>query len=81
MERTVAAADEQGMEQLFEEALAAHPSDEDEQILRWRLDQFRRLGFDLVSSALMAHAPVDLGLARRLIAAGCPVETAGGILL
>jgi hypothetical protein len=48
----------------------------------WRLDQLTRLGFDSPHAALMADdAQVDLALARRLIALGCPLETALRILL
>jgi hypothetical protein len=48
----------------------------------WRLDQFTGLGFDSVRAALMADdAQVDLAQARRLIALGCPLETAVRILL
>ena len=48
----------------------------------WRLDQFTRLGFDSGGAALMADdAEVDLAQARRLIALGCPLETAARILV
>jgi hypothetical protein len=48
----------------------------------WRLDQFTGLGFDSARAALMADdAQVDLAQARRLIALGCPLETAARILL
>ena len=48
----------------------------------WRLDQFTRLGFDSAEATLMADdAQVDLAQARRLIALGCPLETAVRILL
>jgi hypothetical protein len=48
----------------------------------WRLDQFSRLGFDSTRAALMAEdTQVDLSQARRLIALGCPLETAARILL
>jgi hypothetical protein len=48
----------------------------------WRLDQFTGLGFDSVRAALMADdTQVDLAQARRLIALGCPIETAARILL
>jgi hypothetical protein len=59
--------------------------DHSEQLRRtrvWRLDQFSRLGFDSARAALMADdAQVDLSQARRLIALGCPLETAARILL
>ena len=59
--------------------------DQSEQLRRtrvWRLDQFSGLGFDSARAALMADdAQVDLGQARRLLALGCPLETAARILL
>lgn len=48
----------------------------------WRLDQFVVLGFDLARAELMAgDSRVDLAQARRLVALGCPLETASRILL
>jgi hypothetical protein len=48
----------------------------------WRLDQFTGLGFDAVRASLMADdAHVDLAQARKLVALGCPLETASRILL
>jgi hypothetical protein len=48
----------------------------------WRLDQLIGLGFDPTRAALMADdAQVELAQARRLIALGCPPETATRILL
>jgi hypothetical protein len=59
--------------------------DQSEQLRRtrvWRLDQFTSFGFDSARAALMADdARVDLAQARRLIALGCPLETAARILL
>jgi len=48
----------------------------------WRLDQFVGLGFDPARAELMAgDSRVDLAQARRLVALGCPLETASRILL
>ncbi|MGZ4390533.1 MAG: hypothetical protein ACXVRK_00205 [Gaiellaceae bacterium] len=48
----------------------------------WRLDQFIALGFDAVRASLMADdARIDLAQARKLVALGCPLETASRILL
>jgi len=48
----------------------------------WRLDQFIGLGFDDVRASLMADdAGIDLAQARKLVALGCPLETASRILL
>ena len=46
----------------------------------WRREQFGRLGFDSVLSRLLAESPADLGLARQLNRAGCPVSLAFRIL-
>jgi hypothetical protein len=50
-------------------------------VRRWRREQFHELGFTLTEAYLLADAPVDLGDARRLIAAGCPRKTAARILV
>jgi hypothetical protein len=55
-------------------------SPEDLMVQSWRCEQFGRLGFDRVISRLLAESPADLGLARRLRGAGCPVATAFRIL-
>jgi len=48
----------------------------------WRLDQFIDLGFDVARASLMADdSRVDLAQARKLVALGCPLETASRILL
>jgi hypothetical protein len=48
----------------------------------WRHDQLISLGFDSPCAAQMADdTQVDLAQARRLIALGCPLETAARILL
>ncbi|MBD0330032.1 MAG: hypothetical protein ICV64_08015 [Thermoleophilia bacterium] len=56
-------------------------SDEEHRIRSWRMEQFRSLGFHLVSAALLAESSVDLAVARRLAARGCPPELAARILL
>jgi hypothetical protein len=58
------------------------PSDELCRTRDWRFDQLTALGFDALQAVLMADdAFVDLAQARRLIAMGCPLETAFRILL
>ena len=47
----------------------------------WRREQFHDLGFSLTEAYELADAPVDLDIARRIIAAGCPTQTAIKILL
>jgi hypothetical protein len=64
---------------LIERELEAFESEE-AAVLRWRRDQFGRLGFDPVASRLLAESPADLGQARRVCAAGCPLEVAFRIL-
>jgi hypothetical protein len=57
------------------------PIDSEEHAVQmWRRDQFARLGFDSVISGLLAESAADLGLARRLNRAGCPVALAFRIL-
>jgi hypothetical protein len=53
---------------------------EEQMVQSWRREQFGRLGFDTVISRLLAESSADLGLARRLRTAGCPVATAFRIL-
>jgi hypothetical protein len=48
----------------------------------WRHEQLLALGFDVVRASLMADdAGVELAQARKLVALGCPLETASRILL
>jgi hypothetical protein len=50
-------------------------------VLRWRREQFGRLGFDPVDSGLLAESPADLGQARSLRRGGCPLDLAFRILV
>jgi hypothetical protein len=62
--------------------LESEPSEAARQTRIWRLDQLISLGFDSPCAAQMADdTQVDLAQARRLIALGCPLETAARILL
>jgi hypothetical protein len=66
----------------IEARIEPNQSDQLRRTLVWRLDQFTCLGFDSARATLMADdARVDLAQARRLIALGCPLETAARILL
>ena len=56
-------------------------SEEERRILLWRLAEFARLGFAYPESVALAGTGVDLGEARKLVACGCPAETASRILL
>jgi hypothetical protein len=64
---------------LVERELEALES-EDLTVLRWRREQFERLGFDPVDSRLLAESPADLGQARHVCGAGCPLDVAYRIL-
>ena len=62
--------------------LESEPSEAERRTRIWRLDQLIGLGFDSPCAAEMADdTQVDLAQARRLIALGCPLETALRILL
>ena len=61
---------------------ATAPEDELTRVLRWRLRQLTRGGFDPAEAATLApHLEVDLHDALRLLHNGCPSETALRILL
>jgi hypothetical protein len=62
-------------------ATAVEQSAEELNVRHWRLDQFISLGFDSLQAAVMAESTVDLAQARRLVALGCPHETASRILI
>jgi hypothetical protein len=53
---------------------------EEHVVLRWRREQFGRLGFDPVDSRLLAESSADLGVARRLCSSGCTIDLAFRIL-
>jgi hypothetical protein len=55
-------------------------ADEDRDIVLWRVDQFRQLGFGDDEVWELALSDADLGAARRLGSAGCPNELAFQIL-
>jgi len=54
---------------------------EEREILLWRAEQFRRLGFTETDAWLLAESDADLGVARGLHRGGCGLETALRILL
>jgi hypothetical protein len=66
---------------------AEHPSQsyelslEDQQVVGWRFDQFRLLGFGEEDSWLLVDSGADLQLARSLVGAGCPLHLALRIVL
>jgi hypothetical protein len=54
---------------------------EDDAVLRWRVEQFRALGFDDIAAALLGACRIDLHEARTLVGSGCPLPLAVQILL
>jgi hypothetical protein len=57
----------------------ASPLGEDD-VFRWRVEQFRELGFDDAESRQLASSEADLGQARYLLGSGCPQRLALQIL-
>lgn len=58
------------------------PRLEDADILSWRFCELVRAGFSNDQAFRLASEPeVDIRVAERLLAAGCPAETAQRILL
>lgn len=53
---------------------------EDVDVLQWRAEQFRELGFDELQAGELAASPADLGQARYLFTSGCPPRLALQIL-
>jgi hypothetical protein len=59
------------------EALSA----EEQRIRSWRYDQLLELGLTQAEAQLLAEVGSDLGLVRRLVAAGCAPDLAARIAL
>jgi len=53
---------------------------EEDDVFRWRVEQFRQLGFNEVEARDLAASPADLGQARYLLGSGCPPPLAITIL-
>ena len=62
-------------------SVAEETAVEVQQVRQWRREQFHELGYTLAEAYLLADTLIDLGDARRLIAAGCPPKTAARILI
>ncbi len=63
-------------------AQAAIETSETETVLRWRFDVLVRAGYEADNALVIAgHLEADLHDATRLLALGCPQETAMTILL
>jgi hypothetical protein len=56
-------------------------SGDERDIILWRVDQFRQLGFGDDEVWTLALSQADLGEARNLGRAGCPTELAFRILV
>jgi hypothetical protein len=54
---------------------------EEGRVHAWRLEQFRLLGFGDEMAALLAGSDGELGRARELARAGCPLDILARILL
>jgi hypothetical protein len=67
---------------MWEVSVERTPADEQALLVRrWRRGQFMRLGFGLKDAQRLTTEAVDLGEMRRLVASGCPLDTAQRILL
>jgi hypothetical protein len=53
---------------------------EEDDVFRWRVEQFRQLGFNEVDTRDLAASPADFGQARYLLGGGCPPPLAITIL-
>ena len=53
----------------------------DDEVLLWRYEQFRDLGFDESDATELADSRADLGQARYVVGSGCPPKLALQILL
>jgi hypothetical protein len=54
---------------------------EEDRVARWRLEQFRALGFEPTEALRLTVSEADLHEARALVAAGCSLRLALKILL
>lgn len=68
------------MEEETSEETDIEPGTPHDDVWRWRIDEFRRLGFNLRQRAVLADAYVATHDAERLIKAGCPPDLAFDIL-
>ena len=53
---------------------------EENDVFRWRAEQFRQLGFNELEARGLAASLADLGQARYLLGSGCPPSLALTIL-
>jgi hypothetical protein len=55
--------------------------DAEDEVFRWRREQFRHLGLNESEAAELAASDADLGQARYVLGSGCPPQLALQILL
>ena len=68
------------MEQTYE--VVEVLTEQEEQVLDWRFDSLRRVGFDAELAFLLASTRrIDLHDVLRLVLRGCPPKTAARILV
>jgi hypothetical protein len=79
MERELLPALERELELLGCDELDVR-DEELQRLLIWRVLQFQELGFGLRTAIELADCAADLGLARRLVATGCPRTLAQSIV-
>jgi hypothetical protein len=63
------------------EPLRNELENEEERIIRWRIEQFTALGFEPTEALALAASRADLQETRAIIAAGCTLRLALKILL
>lgn len=56
-------------------------ADADDDVFRWRQEQFRQLGYCEAEADELAASRADLGQARHVLGSGCPPQLALRILL
>jgi len=69
---------------IVETETAEHPEEtaEKRRVWSWRFDQLVDAGYEAADAAAIAgDATIDLALARRLVADGCPAPLAARILV
>jgi len=64
-----------------ESSSALLPDEADDDVFRWRLEQFLELGFSPEEAAVLAESEADLGQARTVLGGGCTLAVALRILL
>jgi hypothetical protein len=50
--------------------------DDELDVIRWRTQRLRRIGYEPAAAARLAFSPVDIHELEQLIGNGCPLSTA-----